>query len=61
MKTGDEIYVMSGSDFLQSFVGRMTGSERLFLSNLLNQDWDWVNRYIEITDWLSRLKERLGL
>ena len=52
---------MSGSDFLQSFVGRMTGSERLFLSNLLNQDWDWVNRYIEITDWLSRLKERLGL
>jgi len=60
-RTGDGIYVMSGSDFLQSFAGRMTGSERLFLRNLLNQDWDWVNRYIEVSEWLTRLKERLGL
>lgn len=59
-KTGG-IYVMSGSDFLQSFVGRMTGSERKFLSNLLNQDWSWVNRYIEVTQWLHRCRKRLGL
>ncbi len=60
-RTGDGIYVMSGSDFLQSFVGRMIGSERLFLSNLLNQDWDWVNRYIEVSEWLHHFRERLGL
>ena len=60
-RTGDGIYVMSGSDFLQSFVGRMTGAERLFLSNLLNQDWDWVNRYIEVSEWLHHCRERLGL
>jgi len=58
-KTGDGAYVMSGSDFLQSFVGRMTGVERKFLSNLLNQGWDWVNRYIEVTEWLNRCRERL--
>jgi hypothetical protein len=60
-KAGDGAYVMSGSDFLQSFVGRMTGSERKFLSNLLSQDWDWVNRYVEVTEWLHRCRERLGL
>ncbi len=60
-RTGDGIYVMSGSDFLQSFVKRMTGSERLFLSNLLNQDWDGVNRYIEVSEWLHRCRERLGV
>ena len=60
-KTGDGLYVMSGSDFLQSFVGRMTGAERLFLSELFIQDWDWVNRYIEVTEWLHRCRERLGV
>lgn len=57
--TGSGTYVMSGSDFLQSFEGRMTGAERKFLSNLLNQDWDWVDRYIEVTEWLNRCRERL--
>ncbi len=61
VKTGEGIYVMSGSDFLQSFVGRMTGVERLYLSDLLNQDWDWVNRYIEVSELLHRWRERLGL
>jgi len=60
-KTGDETYVMSGSDFLQSFVGRMTSAERLFLTDLLDQNWDWVNRYIEVTEWLHHYRERLGL
>jgi hypothetical protein len=59
-KTGDETYVMSGSDFLQSFVGPMTEAERLFLSKLLDQDWEWVDRYIEVTEWLHRCRERLG-
>jgi len=58
-KTGEGAYVMSGSDFLQSFVGRMTGAEKKFLSNLFNQDWDWVDRYIEVTEWLNRCRERL--
>jgi len=60
-KTGDGTYVMSGSDFLQSFEGRMTGSERLFLSKLFAQDWDWVDRYIEVTEWLHRCRERLSV
>ena len=60
-KTGDETHVMSGSDFLQSYVGRMTSAERLFLTNLLDQDWYWVNRYIEVTEWLHHYRERLGL
>ncbi len=59
-KTG-EIYVMSGSDFLQSFVGRMAGAERVFLGKLFNQDWGWVDRYIEVTEWLHCCRERLGV
>jgi len=60
-KTGDGAYVMSGSDFLQSFVGRTTGAERVFVGKLFNQDWDWVDRYIEVTEWLHRCRERLGV
>ena len=36
-------YEMIGSDFLQSFVGRLTGKDKVFLTNLLNQRWDWVD------------------
>jgi hypothetical protein len=39
---------MVGSDFLESFVGRMAGKEKVFLSNLLNQPWDWMDSYIRV-------------
>jgi hypothetical protein len=42
----DGIYQMIGSDFLQSFVGRLAGKDRVFLTNLLNHRWDWVDSYI---------------
>ncbi|MHB8204307.1 MAG: hypothetical protein ACYDHG_11480 [Desulfomonilaceae bacterium] len=51
-------YQMIGSDFLQSFVGRLAGKEKVFLSNLLNQSWDWVDSYIRVTGWLHSFAEQ---
>ena len=51
-------YQMIGSDFLQSFVGRLVGKEKVFLSNLLNQSWDWVDSYIQVTGWLHSFAEQ---
>jgi hypothetical protein len=60
IKIGNSSYEMAGSDFLQSFVGRLTGKERVFLSNLLNQKWDWIDDYVQVTDWLLSFRGRLG-
>ena len=54
-------YEMAGSDFLNSFVGKMTSKDKVFLNNLLNQDWDWVDDYISVTRWMSSYRDRLGL
>ena len=54
-------YEMVGSDFLESFVGRMAGKEKVFLSNLLSQPWDWVDSYILVTGWLNSFGARLSL
>ena len=60
-KKDNGTYEMVGSDFLQSFVGRLTPKERVFLSNLLNQKWDWIDGCIKVTGWLRSFRERLGL
>ena len=60
-KNDNGTYEMVGSDFLNSFVGKMTSKDKVFLNNLLNQDWDWVDDYIKITKWMSSFRERLGL
>ena len=52
---------MIESDFLQSFVGKLVSKEKIFLSNLLNQKWDWVNDYIRVTGRFRSFRERLGL
>jgi hypothetical protein len=49
-------YEMVGSDFLNSFVGKMTGKEKVFLRNLINQDWDWVDDYIKVTGWIGSFR-----
>lgn len=54
-------YEMVGSDFLQSFVGKMVGKEKVFLNNLLKQDWDWVDDYIKATGWLDSFRKRLSI
>ncbi|MDR3613067.1 MAG: hypothetical protein P4L53_05855, partial [Candidatus Obscuribacterales bacterium] len=55
-KNDDGHYEMVGSQFLNSFVGKMTNKDKVFLNNLLNQDWDWVDDYIKITKWMSSFK-----
>ena len=57
----DGTYEMVGSDFLESFVGRLAGKEKVFLTNFLNQSWDWVDSYIRVTGWLHSFGERLSL
>ncbi len=57
----DGAYEMIGSDFLQSFLGRLTGKDKVFLTNLLNQQWDWVDSYIQVTGWLHSFGVRLSL
>ncbi len=52
---------MVGSDFLTSFIGKMTSKDRIFLNNLLNQDWGWIDNYIKVTGWIDSLKEKLGI
>jgi hypothetical protein len=61
IKNDNSGHKMVGSDFLQSFVGRITGNEKVFLSNLLNQKWDWIDDYVQVTDWLLSFRDRLGL
>ena len=60
-KKDDGTYEMVGSDFLESFVGRLAGKEKVFLSNLLSQPWDWLDSYILVTGWLHSFRERLSL
>jgi|APCry1669189204_1035204.scaffolds.fasta_scaffold106858_1 hypothetical protein len=60
-KKDNGTYEMVGSDFLNSFVGKMTGKEKVFLNNLLNQDWGWVDDYIEVTRWIDLFRNRYGL
>lgn len=60
-KNDNGYYEMVGSDFLNSLVGKMTSKEKIFLNNLLNQDWGWVDDYIKITGWTDSFRERLGL
>ena len=51
---------MVGSDFLNFFVGKMTSKEKIFLKNLLNQDWDRVNDFIKVNGWIGSFGKRLG-
>ena len=60
-KKDDGTYEMVGSDFLESFVGRLAGKEKVFLTNFLNQSWDWVDSYIRVTGWLHSFGARLSL
>ncbi|MGO8880136.1 MAG: hypothetical protein ACLPVO_06605 [Desulfomonilaceae bacterium] len=60
-KQDNETYEMVGSDFLQSFVGKLINKEKIFLSNLLNQNWNWVNDYIKVTGRLRSFRWLLGL
>jgi hypothetical protein len=54
-------YEMVGSDFLQSFVGKMAGKEKAFLRTLLNRDWGWVDHWIEVTGWIGSFRGVLKL
>ena len=60
-KKDNGTYEMVGSDFLNSFVGKMTGKEKVFLNNLLNQEWDWVDDFIKVTGWMNSYRDRLGI
>ncbi len=60
-KNDNGTYRMVGSDFLQSFVGHLAGREKVFLTNLLNQRWDWVDDYIQVTHWLHSFGGRILL
>ena len=52
---------MGGSDFLESFVGKLAGKEKIFFRSLLNQDWNWVDDFIKVTGWIDSFGKRLGL
>lgn len=60
-KQDNETYEMVDSDFLQFFVGKLINKEKIFLSNLLNQNWNWVNDYIKVTGRLRSFRWLLGL
>lgn len=55
----DGKFVMVGSDYLQSFVGKMVNGDRTFLKGLLNQDWGWVENYVQVGEWVDGYKDRV--
>jgi hypothetical protein len=58
----DGKYRMVESHFLQAFKSsHLTREERDVLGNLLEQDWSWVNKYMEVTKWLESYKEKMGI
>ncbi len=57
-KDNGTYYEMVGSDFLRSFVGKLTAQDKIFLANLLNQQWDWLGSYIQVTGWLHSFAEQ---
>lgn len=58
----DGKYRMVESHFLQSFKrSRLTKDERNILRNLLEQDWSWVNSYMEVTGWLESYRKARGM
>jgi hypothetical protein len=60
-RNADGSYEMVGSDFLQSFVGKLTERDKSVLYNLLKQKWDWVDGYIQVTRWIESFRGVLGL
>jgi hypothetical protein len=48
-------WVFSSSDFLKDFK-RMVGSESDFVNALLNNDWSWADRYIDVSTTLDKLR-----
>jgi WD40 repeat protein len=60
-RNDDGKYEMAGSDFLESFFGKLTERDKSFLYNLLRPKWDWVDNYIKVTGWISSLRELLRL
>jgi hypothetical protein len=54
-------YVMMDSDGLEGKILE-TGSpneKQAFTQRVLDRDWTWVNRYVEVTSYLRHLKEKL--
>lgn len=61
-RSPDGKYRMVESHFLQaSKSSHLTREERNVLRNLLEQDWTWVNQYMEVTEWLESYTETLGI
>ena len=58
----DGKYRMVESHFLQSFKrGHLTNEERSILGNLLQEDWSWVNQYMEVTEWLESYQQAMEI
>jgi hypothetical protein len=58
----DGKYRMVESHFLQAFKrSHLTKEERNILTNLLAQDWSWVDQYMEVTGWLETYWEAMGI
>jgi hypothetical protein len=61
-RANDELYRMAESHFLQSFKrNRLPREERVILKNLLNQDWSWLDRYVDVTGWLEDYQKAMGI
>jgi hypothetical protein len=56
----DGSYALKDLHFVESFATDWTVSDRKFLSQLLNQDWSWVDSSIRVTEWLSALNEAMS-
>jgi len=52
-------YVFSSSDMLKDFK-QMVSSEREYITALLDNDWSWANRCIEVDSTLDKLRNYLN-
>ena len=49
-------YVFSSSDALKDFK-KMVSSEREYITSLLDNDWSWANKYVEVDSTLDKLRD----
>ncbi len=61
-KRADGVFRMVESHFLQSFKrNRLPREGSVILKNLLNQDWSWPDKYVDVAGWLEDYQKAMGI
>jgi hypothetical protein len=48
--------IMTGSDCLDDMIRIFDKNDKLFLRNLVDVNWSWANNYVDITNYIHKIK-----